>query len=290
MIKQEELKKKRHWIIYGGMVLVLLAVFYFTAFAQNAHADTAIKNKSTKISNLSPGATVTVKYINDEGKEDILNSWSPSTKTAKYGDTKSTVVNLPNNCGTVTISFNGGTATVTLSNVNCFKKTIYLEIYSGERTGYKANGWKTVSDDGKTGMNDNTNPNPPLPDVWEDDYCLFYLGVSYTATEKAVVWAPVSTTVQYHKNDGGTSTASQTFTYGVAKQQFGKKTDGSPLWGTEKEDGFGGWDRPGYHILGWSESSTATKATYGTYSEVADSWIASKYPTVDLYAVWEPFY
>lgn len=114
MIKQEAHKKKSHWIIYGGMVLVLLAVFYFTAFAQNAHADTAIKNKSTKISNLSPGATVTVKYINDETYKDKLKDWNPDAKTAKYGDTKSTVVNLPNNCGTVTISFNGGTTTVTL--------------------------------------------------------------------------------------------------------------------------------------------------------------------------------
>lgn len=202
-----------------------------SVYAQTVYSSTsALKTKTTKISGLYPGATVRIIYYDDLNNRDILvyNEISPTTIT--YGSTTPLVVNLPSNNGKITVSFNGGTATVKLENVNCYKKTPYVEVFSGKRDGYKADNWTTISDDGDAGMSNSITPNPPLPNAWEDDFCRFYLGANFTATEKTVVWTPVSTTVQYHKNDGGTSTASQTFTYGVAKQQFGKKTDGSYVW------------------------------------------------------------
>lgn len=274
-----------------GVLKLFLFLTVFSCFAvygvQQIYALEHTKTKTFQITNLGTDAKIMFHYVNDATKLDI------KTETFSVTTGNSTKKVLSNGWGTVTISISGSTATISYDKVSCEYKTPYIMVKAGTKNGYMPlpgqAGWKfgTV---GSTGMSDNWNPNPPREDGWANGECDLYTGVSFAYNSLEVVWAPVSTTVQYHKNDGGTSTASQTFTYGVAKQQFGKKTDGSPLWGTEKEDGFGGWDRPGYHILGWSESSTATKATYGTYSEVADSWIASKYPTVDLYAVWEPFY
>ena len=81
-----------------------------------------------------------------------------------------------------------------------------------------------------------------------------------------------------------TSSATQTFTYGVSGNRFGYNTDGNPKWTQTGQ--FGQWDRTGYTLLGWSTSKTATEKTWGKYSNVSDSWINNRAPSITLYAVW----
>ena len=98
-------------------------------------------------------------------------------------------------------------------------------------------------------------------------------------------WKAKTVDVTFVKNDGSTDTASQKFVYGGTGNKFGYNTDGSLVWGNSGQ--FGGWDRIGYTLLGWSENKDATSAEYGIYSDVANSWIDSNYPSIKLYAVWQ---
>lgn len=103
---------------------------------------------------------------------------------------------------------------------------------------------------------------------------------------------PKTVNVVFNKNDGSGNTANQSFTYAESGNRFGYNRDGTPKWGNNSGQ-FGAWDRTGYTLLGWSESPSATTATYSIYSNVSDSWINSKVPdpnatgTVNLYAVWK---
>ena len=103
---------------------------------------------------------------------------------------------------------------------------------------------------------------------------------------------PKTVNVVFNKNDGSGNTANQSFTYAESGNRFGYNRDGTPKWNNNSGQ-FGGWDRTGYTLLGWSESPSATTATYSIYSNVSDSWINSKVPdpnasgTVNLYAVWK---
>lgn len=324
----------RNFVVFA--VVMLFTTVFLSLFPEQVYA--ARKTKTLVITDLYPGSSIRPHYINDYTKFDIADT------TINYGN--SGTLTLPSGWGSIKVTFSGSTATVTLTNVDVYKKTPYLEINAGNRTGYKASGWKTVTDSGNAGLDETIHPNPPQPNKWTDNTCDFYMGAKFTADKMQVLWAsnqynltldyngattipssttvynnyltydgkianiydaskiaktgytfggwycgdvklwnadgtpvkgakvngsawsdsngnykwagntgvkakwiPITVNVTYHKNDGGSSTASQTFTYGVTKQQFGKKTDGSPLWGTEKEDGFGGWDRPGYRIL-----------------------------------------
>lgn len=98
-----------------------------------------------------------------------------------------------------------------------------------------------------------------------------------------------SITVVFNKNDGSGSKSSQKFTYGISGNRFGYKTDGTPQWTQTGQ--FGGWDRTGYTLLGWSSDSQATQKMYSVYSPVTNSWINSNCSlttaTVNLYAVWQ---
>ena len=98
-------------------------------------------------------------------------------------------------------------------------------------------------------------------------------------------WKAKTVDVTFVKNDGSTDTASQKFVYGGTGNKFGYNTDGSLVWGNSGQ--FGGWDRTGYTLLGWSENKDATSAEYGIYSDVFNSWIDSNYPSIKLYAVWQ---
>ena len=103
---------------------------------------------------------------------------------------------------------------------------------------------------------------------------------------------PKTVNVVFNKNDSSGNTANQSFTYAESGNRFGYNRDGTPKWGNNSGQ-FGAWDRTGYTLLGWSESPSATTATYSIYSNVSDSWINSKVPdpnatgTVNLYAVWK---
>ena len=81
-----------------------------------------------------------------------------------------------------------------------------------------------------------------------------------------------SLTTTFHRNTSSadTETASQTFTYGVANQKFAANT----------------FVNNGYTFKGWAFAQNAANADYPDNCIVADQWIDSCYPKVDLYAVW----
>ena len=122
------------------------------------------------------------------------------------------------------------------------------------------------------------------------------IGSTFTQPAQAIsmeyYYYPKTVNVIFNKNDGSGDTANQSFTYAQSGNRFGYNRDGTPKWNNNSGQ-FGGWDRTGYTLLGWSESPSATSATYSIYSNVSDSWINSKVPdpnatgTVNLYAVWK---
>lgn len=122
------------------------------------------------------------------------------------------------------------------------------------------------------------------------------IGSKFTQPAKAIsmeyYYYPKTVNVVFNKNDGSSNTANQSFTYAQSGNRFGYNRNGTPKWGNNSGQ-FGAWDRTGYTLLGWSESPSATTASYSIYSNVSDSWINSKVPdpnasgTVNLYAVWK---
>ena len=122
------------------------------------------------------------------------------------------------------------------------------------------------------------------------------IGSTFTQPAQAVsmeyYYYPKTVNVVFNKNDDSGKTANQSFVYAQSGNRFGYNTDGTPKWSNNSGQ-FGAWDRTGYTLLGWSESPSATTATYSIYSNVSDSWINTKVPdpnasaTVNLYAVWK---
>ena len=227
----------RNFVVFA--VVMLFTTVFLSLFPERVYA--ARKTKTLVITDLYPGASIRPHYINDYTKKDFDNA----SLTVNYGN--SGTLTLPNGWGSIKVTFSGSTATVTLTNVDVYKKTPYLYIDAGNRTGYKASGWKTVTDSGNAGLDETIHPNPPKPNEWTDNTCDFYMGANFTADKMKVLWEYKKIKVTYNKNDGSGSTASQTFTYGVAKQALGKNPDESYVW--EPTGDFGGWSRTGYHML-----------------------------------------
>lgn len=65
--------------------------------------------------------------------------------------------------------------------------------------------------------------------------------------------------------------ATRQFTYGSVGQRFSDN----------------GWQKEGYHLLGWSHDKNATSAQYQITEAVSSAWINQYYPATTLYAVWE---
>ena len=91
-------------------------------------------------------------------------------------------------------------------------------------------------------------------------------------------WTPKTATITFKSNyDGGPADVVKTYTYGVANQAF-------------TSTGFNGgsdiYTRTGYTGSGWSESSTATSATYYWKNGISNNWINGA-TTRTLYAVWQ---
>ena len=171
------------------------------------------------------------------------------------------------NTYTVTYDANGGS--VSPSSKTVTYDSTYGTLPTPTRTGYTFAGWYTA----KTGGNR----------VQESTQVT-------TASNHTIYahWTAKTLTVTFNKNDGSGSTASQSFTYGASGNRFGYNTDGTPKWTQTGQ--FGQWNRTGYTLLGWSESSTATTANYSIYSGVTNDWINSNCSgstgTINLYAVW----
>ena len=79
-------------------------------------------------------------------------------------------------------------------------------------------------------------------------------------------------TATFHRNfnDSDTTTTTQKFKYGQSGQAFNANA----------------WSRTGYAFLGWSANKNATSMTWPDKCGVADSWIDSNYPSINIYAVW----
>lgn len=122
--------------------------------------------------------------------------------------------------------------------------------------------WNTKSDG--TGKSFNQT----LPYIAKDVTDLSKGSVTLTVY---VNWTPKKLVTTFHKNDGSTTTATQTFTYDTAGQKFSDKK----------------WTRTGYTLLGWADSKTATKAQYAILSGVSNAWVEKHYPKNDVYAVWK---
>lgn len=152
----------------------------------------------------------------------------------------------------ITYNLNGGSISGQKTSYNVDTATFTLPTPS--RTGYLFSGW--------TGSNGST-PQTSVSIVKGSTG-----NKSYTAN-----WTPKKLTTTFYRNlnSSDTTTAQQSFTYGVTGQSFSSK----------------GWSKTGYTQLGWADSRTATTQQYSTLSGVSDGWIDSKYPSNNVYAIWK---
>ena len=122
-----------------------------------------------------------------------------------------------------------------------------------EKLGYNAVGWNTNASATTSSWNANTNKN---------NVNGTYYPIVKAKTIKVIFYRNASTS--------DSTTATQTFTYGVSGQAFSDK----------------GWTNTGHTMAGWARSKTATTKDYNVLSGVKDTWINDNTPSIDLYAVW----
>ena len=122
-----------------------------------------------------------------------------------------------------------------------------------EKLGYNVVGWNTNASATTSSWNANTNKN---------NVNGTYYPIVKAKTIKVIFYRNASTS--------DSTTATQTFTYGVSGQAFSDK----------------GWTNTGHTMAGWARSKTATTKDYNVLSGVNDTWINDNAPSIDLYAVW----
>ena len=155
---------------------------------------------------------------------------------------------------TVSYNINGGSGSIG-NQTKTYGQDLTLSSTKPTRTGYDFVGW-------------NTNASATTAQ--------YSAGGKYTANSGATlyaIWKAKQVTVTFYRNQNGSdnTTATQTFTYGVNNQSFSNKN----------------WSKDGHTLLGWSENRSATDKQYDAYSGVSWDWINSKFPNVNLYAVWK---
>ena len=124
-----------------------------------------------------------------------------------------------------------------------------------EKLGYNVVGWNTNANATTSSWNANTNKN---------NVNGTYYPIVKAKTIKVIFYRNASTS--------DSTTATQTFTYGVSGQTFSDK----------------GWTNTGHTMAGWAKNRNAVTKDYNTLSGVADTWINSYAPNINLYAVWSP--
>ena len=124
-----------------------------------------------------------------------------------------------------------------------------------EKLGYNVVGWNTNANATTSSWNANTDKN------------------NVNGTYYPIVKAKTIKVI-FHRNasTSDSTTATQTFTYGVSGQAFSDK----------------GWTNTGHTMAGWAKNRNAVTKDYDTLSGVADTWINSYAPSINLYAVWSP--
>ena len=177
---------------------------------------------------------------------------------------------------TVAFNSNGGSGTMSNQTITRDKATALTE-NKFSKVGYTFLGWST-------------DKNATKP-AYTDKQSVTNLAAGGGTVTLYAVWQAKTINVTFHRNQnsGDTSTAKETFTYDVANQKFGYKTDGAGRYNpmNDASVGFGAWSKTGYSMLGWSQDKNATAKTYSTYSGVSNNWIDSNSPSIDLYAVWK---
>ena len=119
-----------------------------------------------------------------------------------------------------------------------------------KKTGYTLGGWYTAKNGGGTQVKDTDKATKDL-----------------TAYAK---WVPKTVKVTFDCN-GGATTGTQTFTYGVANQKFSYTCS-----------------RNGYTLDGWTFNDNGTTRTYTVNNGVSDAWIDAHSPSVTIKAKWTP--
>ena len=122
-----------------------------------------------------------------------------------------------------------------------------------EKLGYNVVGWNTNANATTSSWNANTNKN------------------NVNGTYYPIVKAKTIKVIFYRNaNSSDSTTATETFTYGVSGQKFSNK----------------GWTNTGHTMAGWAKNRSSTVKDYEILSGVADTWINSHAPNINLYAVW----
>ena len=124
-----------------------------------------------------------------------------------------------------------------------------------EKTGYNVVGWNANTNATTSSWNANTNKN------------------NVNGTYYPIVKAK-AVQVTFHRNTSAkdATTVTKTFTYGKRGQKFNDN----------------GWTNTGHTMTGWEERQPDKVKNYSVNAEVKDTWIDSRAPKIDLYAVWSP--
>ena len=124
-----------------------------------------------------------------------------------------------------------------------------------EKLGYNVVGWNTNANATTSSWNANTNKN------------------NVNGTYYPIVKAK-AVQVTFHRNTSAkdATTVTKTFTYGKSGQKFNDN----------------GWTNTGHTMTGWEERQPDKVKNYNVNAEVKDTWIDSRAPKIDLYAVWSP--
>ena len=146
-----------------------------------------------------------------------------------------------------------GTTDITKMCLADISGTCSIKSPTIEKLGYNVVGWNTNANATTSSWNANTNKN------------------NVNGTYYPIVKAKTIKVI-FHRNasTSDSTTATQTFTYGVSGQAFSDK----------------GWTNTGHTMAGWARSKTATTKDYNVLSGVNDTWIDKYAPSIDLYAVW----
>jgi len=167
----------------------------------------------------------------------------------------------------VTLNPNGGTCSK--DSITVVYDGKYTGLVNADRKGYTFDGWYTES--GAKVTTDTVVKNPSAHTLYAH-------------------WTAKNISVNFYRNldENDTGCVTETFTYDVANQRFGYKTDGTGRYSPMNDEkvGFGGWTKTGYQLLGWSTQRNSS-VNYSTYSGVANDWINSNSPSINLYAQWK---
>ena len=227
----------------------------------------------------------------------VGGTYTPNATRTLYAIWGYTLTINPNGGTMVSGSTSSGSTTATTSFTVGFTKTAtygrwlgnfagsrYLYTATGNycqpiRTGYRFNGWTVTAGNGSVV---HSPAGTEFYSFYNDDYYYgiahsgttygyyYYINNETTPTHSTITaqWLANTYTITYNANGGSGTTANSSHTYGVAKNLTAN-----------------GFTRTGYRFLGWSDSSTATSATY-TDQQSVTNLSTTHGATVILYAVW----